>query len=60
MLTLSTPVSFSPRVVSACLPAPHEAIVGLTTVAGWGLTETGGRTSNVLQKLDLDVVPTDK
>nr|QHB21571.1 venom S1 protease 26 [Platymeris rhadamanthus] len=58
LAVLERPIKFNQQVGPACLPYEHFDLVGKkVTVAGWGRTAPKGSGSNVLMKVDLDVVP---
>ncbi|XP_013138324.1 PREDICTED: venom serine protease-like [Papilio polytes] len=59
ILTLQQDIAFSDRVGPVCLPFKflnNNFAGNKVTVLGWGTLFPGGPTSNVLQKVDLDVI----
>uniref|UniRef100_A0A8D2MGS8 Transmembrane serine protease 6 n=1 Tax=Zonotrichia albicollis TaxID=44394 RepID=A0A8D2MGS8_ZONAL len=58
LLQLDHPVIISPLIQPICLPAPsHIFEPGLLCwITGWGALKEGGHTSNVLQKVDVQLV----
>ncbi|KPJ00714.1 Venom serine protease 34 [Papilio xuthus] len=59
ILTLQQDIVFSDRVGPVCLPFKfinNDFAGDKVTVLGWGTLFPGGPTSNVLQKVDLDVI----
>merc|ERR1719195_486500 len=63
LLRLARPVEISPAVNTLCLPPPRSGreddYFEETVVIGWGKTDSG-RNSDILQKLDLKVIPNDE
>ncbi|MCL4140354.1 UNVERIFIED_CONTAM: hypothetical protein GTU68_045219 [Idotea baltica] len=63
LIRLSTPVSFTQAISPICLPFNYETlnISGeIGTITGWGITATGGSTSNILQEVDVPLITTDE
>ncbi|XP_059328557.1 transmembrane protease serine 6 [Ammospiza nelsoni] len=58
LLQLDHPVIISPLIQPICLPAPsHIFEPGLLCwITGWGALKEGGHTSNVLQKVDVQLI----
>ncbi|KAF2980363.1 hypothetical protein EK904_008302, partial [Melospiza melodia maxima] len=58
LLQLDHPVIISPLIQPICLPAPsHIFEPGLVCwITGWGALKEGGHTSNVLQKVDVQLI----
>ena len=55
--TLETSLQLLHLVGSICLPAPNQNFGGVqATVAGWGSTQAGTRQSDVLRKVDVQVL----
>ncbi|KFQ28093.1 Transmembrane protease serine 6, partial [Merops nubicus] len=61
LLQLDHPVIFSPVIQPICLPAPsHFFEPGLHCwITGWGALKEGGYVSNVLQKVDVQLIQQD-
>ncbi|NXH16381.1 TMPS6 protease, partial [Bucco capensis] len=61
LLQLDHPVITSPFIQPICLPAPsHLFEPGLHCwITGWGALKEGGHSSNVLQKLEVQLIPQD-
>jgi len=61
LLKLSTPVDFlaNPHIRPICLPtsASNMYTGDTATVTGWGMTAEGGKISDVLREVDLEVLP---
>uniref|UniRef100_T1J1Z5 Peptidase S1 domain-containing protein n=1 Tax=Strigamia maritima TaxID=126957 RepID=T1J1Z5_STRMM len=59
LMELNKPVSFNTKVATACLPPGPEADYESkdAIVIGWGRTEEGGRSSTVLRKAIVPIVP---
>jgi len=57
IVKLSTPVSFSNKVIPACLPSlnrNYDSVVA--TVSGWGTLSQGGSQPSVLQKVNVNTM----
>ncbi|KFP62041.1 Transmembrane protease serine 6, partial [Cariama cristata] len=61
LLQLDHPVIISPLIQPICLPAPsHLFEPGLHCwITGWGALKEGGHISNVLQKVDVQLIQQD-
>ncbi|XP_008494056.2 transmembrane protease serine 6 isoform X1 [Calypte anna] len=61
LLQLDHPVIISPLIQPICLPAPsHFFEPGLHCwITGWGALKEGGHISNVLQKVDVEIIQQD-
>lgn len=58
ILVLGRDIIFNNLVGPICLPnEPYDVLGQYLKVLGWGMTSTNGKFSNVLQKVDLKVVP---
>lgn len=61
LLRLQEAVPLGPHIQPICLPPPNRDVNALTgsqvLLAGWGYTEFGGTTADVLQQVQLVVVP---
>ncbi|XP_064480505.1 plasma kallikrein-like isoform X2 [Ornithodoros turicata] len=61
LVRLSEPVNFTDYIGPVCLPEPEEDYTNVTcTATGWGLTENGGTTADILQKVDLPILTNDE
>jgi secreted trypsin-like serine protease len=50
-------VQFSKLLRPACLAQPNSPLKQKAVASGWGFLETGGRIADVLQKVELSVIP---
>ncbi|GAU90294.1 hypothetical protein RvY_02731-2 [Ramazzottius varieornatus] len=58
LLKLADPVPLAPHILPICL-APVQNYYGtFATVAGWGVTQTGGNASSILRKVHLPLINT--
>lgn len=57
---MSQPVNFQKTVRPACLAQSNTVIRAKPIGTGWGYTEFGGQTSDVLQKVELSIIDVDQ
>jgi len=57
IIKLSRPVTFSTKVLPACLPDPGKNYDNVqATVTGWGTIRSGGSQPNILQEVDVNTM----
>lgn len=60
LIKMSRSPALSKWIRPACIAQPTAELKPKAIATGWGYTEVGGQTSDVLQKVQLSIIPNDK